>query len=670
MPSEPTQAVPIDRDVLARLSSQVPERGADSVRDLLRALHRTPGLRELVTLESVALVPVPTRSSTGWTLTGLIAAPREDEPAAYHAAWGLVRWSWPPGRPIAMIDLREDPAHRGPRERAAARGRREWTPPPGAELARHELLERLDRVLEGDGDGLPDLGDLYRRALAPAALALYRDLLAAEAPWLPSAAIELEASSAPALPPRPDPHAIVVREAPPDLAGEVSGWIEEAGALVRTSGVQPVAEQLAAINRRRLLPGFRLAVIGGANRGKSSLINALLGLGVLPTGATSRTMPPVAVVVGDPHLELRWRDGRSERHPLRIGDWTPVEDAASTGELAGVRCHLDHAWLRELDAELVETPAIDEASARELVQRTLDMSDAALLVVSAAIPMSLTEHDFLEREVLGRHIVRIGLVTTCWDAVAAADRDDVRAMVSEIARASAADIVVAELGHGTGPLRAAVETLAGRSDRAVWRARQHARQLVDCLDALDEACASAIEAATLSDEEREHELARRRDEIQRHGFVWEQIRLELDQRRLALTAALRQQLGATRKSLVEGLVHELECAPDAKRWWERDLPRRMARELSAASKQLEEDAHRRARGRCRVAGRPVRGGRMGATNASGGRRAASAGRSARVRRTAVARCRALEAVHARRQRDRDDRGDPALPTCRNRARHH
>ena len=56
---------------------------------------------------------------------------------------------------------------------------------------------------------------------------------------------------------------------------------------------------------------------GAAKRGKSTLINALLGRDVLPTGVTPLTAVATTVRYGDdPHVEVRFSDGHEEKHPM------------------------------------------------------------------------------------------------------------------------------------------------------------------------------------------------------------------------------------------------------------------------------------------------------------------------------------------------------------------
>lgn len=60
-----------------------------------------------------------------------------------------------------------------------------------------------------------------------------------------------------------------------------------------------------------------MLVVGEAKRGKSMLVNALLGHAVLPAGVTPLTAVTTTVRYGDePQAEMRFFDGHEKKHPL------------------------------------------------------------------------------------------------------------------------------------------------------------------------------------------------------------------------------------------------------------------------------------------------------------------------------------------------------------------
>jgi Dynamin family len=79
----------------------------------------------------------------------------------------------------------------------------------------------------------------------------------------------------------------------------------------------PDHEQLAALRDRLETARLRVLVVGEAKRGKSALINALLGREVLPAGVTPLTAVPTTVrQAAAEGIEVSFGEGQSEELPL------------------------------------------------------------------------------------------------------------------------------------------------------------------------------------------------------------------------------------------------------------------------------------------------------------------------------------------------------------------
>ena len=84
-------------------------------------------------------------------------------------------------------------------------------------------------------------------------------------------------------------------------------------------GTERDREQLAALRDRLDAARLRVLVVGEAKRGKSTLVNALLGRDVLPYGVTPLTAVTTTVRYGDDErAEVRFLDGHDEKHPLAV----------------------------------------------------------------------------------------------------------------------------------------------------------------------------------------------------------------------------------------------------------------------------------------------------------------------------------------------------------------
>jgi GTP-binding protein EngB required for normal cell division len=162
-------------------------------------------------------------------------------------------------------------------------------------------------------------------------------------------------------------------------------------------GTDQDREQIAALRDRLDAARLRVLVAGEAKRGKSTLINALLGRGVLPAGVTPLTAVATTVRYGDdPHAEVRFADGHDEKQPLSALPELVTErgNPGNRRHVAAVTVYLDAPVLAG-GVELVDTPgtgsvfAWDTAAAHE----ALETMDAAVFVLTADPPVSAAERD-------------------------------------------------------------------------------------------------------------------------------------------------------------------------------------------------------------------------------------------------------------------------------------
>jgi septin family protein len=84
---------------------------------------------------------------------------------------------------------------------------------------------------------------------------------------------------------------------------------------VAALGTDRDRDRIAAVRDRMASARLRVLVAGEAKRGKSTLVNALLGQQVLPVGITPLTAVATTVRYGDfPHVDVRFTDGHKEKH--------------------------------------------------------------------------------------------------------------------------------------------------------------------------------------------------------------------------------------------------------------------------------------------------------------------------------------------------------------------
>lgn len=616
--------MPIDPEDLARIDAQRFPEPTGSARTV-RSVHRISELRGRIPLEAVALAPVPAWRGTGWHLiTPLVIPQRQVDQrgaptaAAYHAPPLAVEWTWPEPQVAQIIDLTVLPQAQQLARSApsySARPVAASAPLSSIEQTQREnaLFQALDAALSVPvaeaQQRLAALAPFYAALLPQEAYPYYWLLAPDSARWLrpePTPPREtnpaLEAVTAQPMT-RPgfttSNQATLPEETatlPNDPTASLASWISRAQELARRARAQEIGEALQELEKRRRLPGFRLAFVGEFNRGKSTLINRLLGRMLLPVGVTPTTATITSLVAGIPErMEVIYPDGRRETRALDSASWRDITANDTTGAnedatFPFVRVTLNHPWLNSLGMELLDTPGAGDLNQRRaaLVYDALSQSDAAIFLISALAPFSLTERVFLEGEVLARHVAPVGVVVSQLDKVPF----DERAQVLQTARSRVAEAApnvpvlssqpVDRTTDGQPELeqiRRLIEGLARASDRQVWRGRQIAARIADYVGELETICQTGIATARMSDEQREVALRIAHDTEHQTAVRWQRLQVELDERRVALETDLRRRIETARDELFRTLEHDLHRSMNPKLWWEEDLPFYLYREL-------------------------------------------------------------------------------------------
>jgi GTP-binding protein EngB required for normal cell division len=166
-------------------------------------------------------------------------------------------------------------------------------------------------------------------------------------------------------------------------------------------GTQRDREQLTALLDRLDAERLRVLVAGEAKRGKSTLVNALLGRDLLPSGVTPLTAVTTTVRYGDDErAEVRFLDGHEEKYTLAALPDLVTErgNPGNRRRIAGVTVYVT-APVLEGGVELVDTPGTGSVFEwdTQAAYEALESMDAAVFVLTADPPVSATERDLLGR---------------------------------------------------------------------------------------------------------------------------------------------------------------------------------------------------------------------------------------------------------------------------------
>lgn len=182
------------------------------------------------------------------------------------------------------------------------------------------------------------------------------------------------------------------------MTSEVERLASGARELAAVAADRPEGARAAVLAERLEAGRFVIAVVGEFNRGKSTLINALVGEAVLPAGTLPLTAVPTELVWGEPGAVVHFLDGGT-RNVARDAVADFVTEAANPGNVKRVaRVEVRGRWpLCASGAVLVDAPGTGSVHAHntEAGRRALLEADGAVMVLAADIPVSAAERDLV-----------------------------------------------------------------------------------------------------------------------------------------------------------------------------------------------------------------------------------------------------------------------------------
>jgi GTP-binding protein EngB required for normal cell division len=190
----------------------------------------------------------------------------------------------------------------------------------------------------------------------------------------------------------------------PELLDQSIACLEELGADYASA-----VEELELIQQRLAEGRFHLAVLGQFKRGKSTLLNALLGEDLLPTDILPVTAIPTFIKAGDLVTAQVYFTGEKEpisfssdsEQPLAgfLADYV-TESGNPLNQRQVERVEIAHpAALLKQGVVLIDTPGIGSTLKHNtaVAHRILPQCDAALFLVSPDPPITEVELDYLQQ---------------------------------------------------------------------------------------------------------------------------------------------------------------------------------------------------------------------------------------------------------------------------------
>jgi small GTP-binding protein len=185
---------------------------------------------------------------------------------------------------------------------------------------------------------------------------------------------------------------------------------------------------------------FHLVILGAFKRGKSTLINALLGEAVLPTAIIPLTSVVTILSYGERlTTEVRFHNGqRRQISQTELVDYiTEKGNPSNRKGVQEVEITYPSEYLRD-GVRIIDTPGVGSVYSHntEVAYNYLPQVDAAVFVVTADPPLSAAEHEFIRD--IRDYVHKLFFVLNKIDYVAEVERREALEFTAQVLQADLA----------------------------------------------------------------------------------------------------------------------------------------------------------------------------------------------------------------------------------------
>ena len=364
-------------------------------------------------------------------------------------------------------------------------------------------------------------------------------------------------------------------------ATTLNDWIARTIVLAQEAHLEELGQTLQKLPARFADHTVRVGIVGEENRGKSTLINCLLGRKIVPESIVP-TVPAITTVIAGAaeHIHVLGPQGITSEHAIDEDAWDELlvsgQEEADT-PLQLIQVVVDHPWLATQPFEIIELAAFEhrEAAQAALMHQIVQTCDIVFFVISAQMPFNQTERVWIQHYVRERGI-DLRFVVTHLDVVPPRQRPDVITRIKQTLQQSfgvqaedlatslwffdAADVAA------TSDLRMALQQVIEAIAPEEAQARQIRGTLINALETLAQ---RSQELLTLAQSQ---ESGPAREDSQGR-LQWRQVRLDFERRRQRSFDQLRHQADDAALQAQYAIHTAIQETQQLKTWSEQEMPR-------------------------------------------------------------------------------------------------
>lgn len=209
-----------------------------------------------------------------------------------------------------------------------------------------------------------------------------------------------------------------------EMIADINSALEKTSEVMRQLELDDQAKEAKDASARLKSHVFSVGVMGEFKRGKSTVINALLGEKIAPADVVPASATLNRVTYGlVPKATILYKDGHREEVPVdRIAEYVTkiTEESAATAALVDQAIVEYPCQFCKNNVEIIDTPGLnDDERMDAITEAVIPELDAVVMVLSADSPFSKSEAEFVRNKLMTsdvtRMIVLVNRIDTIYD---------------------------------------------------------------------------------------------------------------------------------------------------------------------------------------------------------------------------------------------------------------
>ncbi len=233
------------------------------------------------------------------------------------------------------------------------------------------------------------------------------------------------------------------------MTGEISEGLSRMAKFCDQIGMEERSSSLREGKRKLQSHKFAVGILGEFKRGKSTVINALLGKEIMPADILpcSATMNRVSYAL-QPSVELKMMDGTKNNIAVEeLAQYVTKLDEDSSANAALIEEAIVFYPCRfcQNGVDIIDTPGLnDDERMNKITEETVPKLDAVIMVLTPDNPFSMSEADFVRNKLMCSDIGRLVFLVNKIDNVRPKDRsrvvESIRAKIEKSVLDKTADV--------------------------------------------------------------------------------------------------------------------------------------------------------------------------------------------------------------------------------------